>query len=467
MQKVKFSELAKFFPKQLEASKAASSHKFTLYGGAMGGGKSYWIRWHVAEYLLEKTIETGLKGIVGGIFCEDYPALKDRHLSKLTFEFPEWLGDFHADHKQYGKAFIAKPQYGSWVIVFRNLDDPSKYKSAEFAIIAVDELTMNSKDKFDFLRTRLRWPGVTDVRFIAGTNPGGIGHGWVKQLWMDRVFEETEKEADQFIFVQSKADDNPLLNKSYYDSLDGLPESMRRAFKDGNWDVFEGQAFTDWNQSKVVVKPEDMPIEAEYEKFMCFDYGFTAPGALYWCAIDYEGNIIVYREIYSTGKTYKDWAEDARDYSGFTETEDPSRREAIKYIVVGVDSFKKNEQTRKSGVEVMRTIFPIRYEQAYTNRHQGKIEFHQRLKGPTIFFWNTCKEAIRTIPELITDKHDIEDVDSDGDDHCYDSIRYGMMSRRIKTKSAAPLDPVQQKFEEWKRKDRDFASKTNKRFRSL
>src|SRR5690606_10665115 len=99
------SDLAHFTPKQEQADKLVEAHKYVLYGGAMGGGKSYWLRWQLLKLLL-RWAKAGHTGVIVGLFCEDYPALKDRHLSKIGKEFPSWLGTYHADHKEHGRAFI-------------------------------------------------------------------------------------------------------------------------------------------------------------------------------------------------------------------------------------------------------------------------------------------------------------------------------------------------------------------------
>ncbi len=180
-----------FTPKQKEAEKIVWDNKYTLYGGAMGGGKSYFLRWMAVKLLDYYWRRTGQKGIRIGLFCEDYPSLKDRHLSKIQYEFPIEMGELNkADHD-----FVLNHD-GRGVICFRNLDDVSKYQSSEFAGELVDELTKNEKKTFDFLRTRLRWPKIDDPRFVGATNPGGIGHNWVKKLWMDKEYELGEKEAD-------------------------------------------------------------------------------------------------------------------------------------------------------------------------------------------------------------------------------------------------------------------------------
>ncbi len=161
-----------------------AKNRFVLYGGAMGGGKSYILRWWLLAYLIDLA-ERGVPGAQVALFCEDYPALQDRQISKIEMEFAPELGRLH---RGTTRDFVLRDEWGGGRIALRNLDDPAKYQSAEFAAIAVDELTKNRRETFDFLRTRLRWPGVNGPRFAAATNPGGVGHGWVKALWVDRKF---------------------------------------------------------------------------------------------------------------------------------------------------------------------------------------------------------------------------------------------------------------------------------------
>lgn len=231
--KVKFSELSNFFPKQMEALNASKRFKFVLFGGSVGSGKSRWIRWSCVYWLMKYYAKYKIKGVRAGLFCEDYPSLNDRHLSKIRFEFPNWLGTFNeAKHE-----FTLAPEYGSGIIAFRNLDDPSKYLSVEFAVIAIDEINRNPKTTFDMLRSRHRWPGISDVKFLAGCNP--LGEAWVKNMWVKRLFPPDEKEQYEFVYVPALPTDNPHLSKEYYKSLESLPENQRKAYLEGNWDAFD------------------------------------------------------------------------------------------------------------------------------------------------------------------------------------------------------------------------------------
>ncbi len=232
-EKTKFSELTKFFPKQLEALNASKRFKYVLFGGSVGSGKSYWIRWSCVYWLMKYYAKYQIKGVRAGLFCEDYPSLNDRHLTKVKFEFPEWLGRFNeAKHE-----FTLAPEYGSGIIAFRNLDDPAKYLSVEFAVIAIDEINRNPKTTFDMLRSRHRWPGISDTKFLAGCNP--LGEAWVKNMWVKRLFPPNEKEQYEFVYVPALPTDNPHLSQEYYKSLESLPENQRKAYLEGNWDAFD------------------------------------------------------------------------------------------------------------------------------------------------------------------------------------------------------------------------------------
>lgn len=230
---VKFSELTKFFPKQQEALSASKRFKFVLFGGSVGSGKSYWLRWSCLYWLIKYYAKYKVKGIRAGLFCEDYPSLNDRHLTKIKWEFPAWLGKYNEAKKE----FTLAPEYGSGILAFRNLDEPEKYLSVEFAIMAIDEINRNPKTTFDMLRSRHRWPGIKDVKFLAGCNP--LGEAWVKNMWVKRLFPPNEKEQYEFVYVPALPTDNPHLPEEYYKSLESLPDNQRKAYLEGNWDAFD------------------------------------------------------------------------------------------------------------------------------------------------------------------------------------------------------------------------------------
>lgn len=414
MEDIKFSQIANFQAKQIEAKKAVEDFKYTLYGGAAGGGKSYFLRWMALRILLYYFAKYNLNGIRVGLFCEDYPALRERHLSKIPFEFPEWIGSLNkSDHE-----FQLKPEFGGGTIAFRNLDDPSKYLSSEFAAEFVDELTKNQRQMFDFLNMRLRWPGIPDTKFVAATNPGEIGHGWVKKLWINQDFKDERFDPKDFKFVKSLYSDNKFIDANYGKQLDALPEQLRRAYKDGDWDIFAGQFFSEFNRDAHVCEP--FPIPEHFQVFGGLDYGYTAPSAVVWCAYDKAfDTIYVTDELYRTKLTYKDLANLL------------SMRKKVEYFADPAIWAKKDSP--KSGASEMEDE-GVRLERANNDRLAGWGILREKMKvfdgRSKLRIFSTCKELIRSLPELVHDKNKPEDVDSDGDDHLADALRYAIASFR-------------------------------------
>lgn len=431
---IKFSELIHFKPKQLLALKAANEHRYTLFGGAAGPGKSYWLRWFCVYRLIKWFIQTGQTGIRVGLFSEDYPTLKDRQVSKMQVEFPEWLGKLK-DSSMDGLSFVLNKDFGGGIIALRNLDDPSKYLSSEFALIAVEELTMNEKDVFDKLRSRLRWTGIEDTKFIAATNPGQIGHAWVKKLWIDRDFDENEQEADQFVYIKALPSDNDSLAKSYLLTLESLPERLKQAYLNGNWDVFDGQYFSEWDRSVHVVEPFEIP--ASWRRIRGIDHGRAKPTACTWGAVDHDGNIYWYREYYQAGV---DADVNAKNIAELSEGETYS------FTILDAACYSKTG-TGETVAEIYENN-GVSCEPSPKNRMAGWALFHEYLrKGedhPRMFFFSTCYNAIRTIPTLVHDKHRPEDLDSSGDDHIADEISYQLQYLHENKSPAEDRNPENQ-----------------------
>lgn len=456
-EKIKLSDLTHFSDKQKEADKGVKNHRYVLYGGAMAGGKSYWLRWELVK-LLVKWAKEGHRNVEVGLFCEDYPTLKDRQLSKIGAEFPQWLGTNHGDHPQHGRCYILSEEYGGGIIKFRNLDDPSKYQSAEFAAIAVDELTKNTEEVFDDLRNRLRWSGIKDVRFIAATNPGGIGHAWVKKRWIDRQFPEEETEPKEFVYIRALAQDNPHIDKSYLKQLESLPPDKRRAYLEGDWDIFKGQYFTEFRREIHVAKPFRIPDE--WKKFEMGDYGQTNPSAIYWGAVSPDGQLYVYRELYKTGMNYSDVG---REIASMREN-----NEDIGYTVFDPALWSKEPASTipLTGAEIIQQSFreatdkkrSINLMRGNNDRLAGWGLMREYLKPylkngeltAKLQIFDTCVELIRTLPSLVYDEHRVEDLDTDGEDHAADAIRYGIMSRPRPTMTPEQL--AQRDFDEMRRR---------------
>lgn len=449
---IKLSELTHFFDKQKYASEMAQQYKYLLYGGAAGPGKSYWLRWFPIVQLLTWFKRTKIYGIRGGLFCEDYPALKDRHISKMQYEFPSWLGSVK-DSTEHGLAFHIKQSYGGGVLALRNLDDPSKYLSSEFAIIAVDELTMNPETVFQMLRMRLRWPGIEDVKFVAGTNPGKIGHGWVKKIWIDKIFDENEKEREKFFYVRALVDDNPYNAASYRDQLDSMPEKLRKAYRDGDWSVFAGQYFSEFEESIHTCAPFTIPDH--WQLWTCLDYGYNHHSAVFWNATDPEtGKVYTYRELYVREHTYEMLAEAMARMTPHAE------KARIDWLAADSAIADAGKDTGRTGLQIMQEVFAS-HKWDLTIRLSSKgpgsrtngwnlmrsyLRIQYDLQGQPKTRWqifHTCPELIRTIPLQVFDKLNPEDLDTEAEDDAPDSMRYGFRALN----------------EPWDRKPKEFVPK--------
>lgn len=466
---INWSEMVHFNDKQKEAEQAVKKYKYILYGGAMGGGKSYWLRWMMIKLLLQWHERTKLKGVRVGLFCEDYPNLKDRHISKMNYELPSWLGTLNKGDSEY----VLRPEYGSGVIAMRNLDDPAKYASSEFAAVGVDELTKNQKIVFDMLRTRMRWPGIADTKFLAGTNPGSIGHGWVKQQWMDKIFDPNEREADSFHYIRAVAGDNKAnLDDNYFKQLEGLPEELRKAYLEGDWNLFAGQYFSEWREHIHVVDAFDIPDT--WRKFGGYDHGRAKPACFKWYAIDFDGHVWVYRELYvnkEDGSSRWEAEDIAQEVLQIT----TQAKERLDYVVADSAIFSQIGTGETIGEIFMKNGVGKAEGEVKTKRH-GTIRcgaipnlvpshkdriagwaimhqylYHDQHTPPKMHYFKNCYDSIRTIPTLVYDEHRAEDLDSDGEDHAADVDRYVLQSFRDR-KTKPPKRYEEKKMESFQRK---------------
>lgn len=462
---MKISELINPTDRQRECLKALRMFRFVLYGGAMGGGKSYLLRWWCVLQCIYYFARYGVRNVRIGLFSEDYPTLVDRQISRIKFEFPAWLGKI-AESRTEGFNFKLQECFGGGVIAFRNLDDPSKYNSAEFAAIAVEELTKNLEAVFHELRKRLRWPGIPDedTRFLGATNPGGRGHGWVKRFWIDRDFPpEMERLAPTFAYVQSKASDNPHLSQAYYDNnLLTLPEEMRKAYAEGDWDLFAGQYFKEWRKEVHVCEPFEIPWFWKVER--AGDWGEAKPCAHLWIATNPEGFKWAIGEVYGEGLSIESQAEKIRAFeqgkriqpTGVLDSacwDTTGRAQSIadqfsQYGVTWVQS-AKGPGSRVAGWRVVRKLL------AFERDSTGKL-----TKEPRLRVFSTCRHLIRTLPTLVHDPLKPEDLDSDGEDHACDALRYHCMgpANPPETPDEA-MTPERAAF--FARADKQFAERSN------
>jgi len=423
---IRLTELLDFTDRQWEAWDATWTHRYVLYGGARGGGKSRFLRWWLLSFVMYHGLHDR-PGVVVGLFSETYRDLQDRQISKIQVEFPQWLGKL-ADSKRHGLAFELKEEYGGGVIVLRNLDDPSKYQSAEFAAIAVDELTKIPRETFDILRGSLRWPGIEHTVFCGGTNPGGIGHAWVKQLWIDRDFPlELVDRQDEFKFIQSLPADNPYLPQSYWDELNSLPTELRRAWVEGDWSVFAGQAFPSWRSHKHVIEPFEIP--AGWPRWRAVDWGYTNPFCCLWFARNPDnGRVIIYREAYERELTDRQQARLIRDLT--------PNSEGISITYADPSMWaKKNVENIVTSTADEYTAEGVILTRGDNDRLGGKRKIDRMLGdlpdgNPGLQVFSSVLNFIRTFPNLARGRVNPEDCDTEQEDHSYDTARYGMTTYR-------------------------------------
>lgn len=442
MEKQTFTQLAQFQPKQIEAWNTLFNNqcKYLLYGGAAHGGKSYFLRWAAVGLAMHYFKQYQIPDVKIGLFSEDYPTLKDRQIIKFKNEMPDWLGELR-EFRDEGFAYKLRDAYGGGMVLLRNLDDPSKYASTEFAAELVEEITKNPEETFDDLRFRLRYPGIEDTKFVAATNPGGIGHAWVKKKWVQQDPNNPDPEQDRFFFIPSTVYDNKFTQKGYIEQLKALPEQKRKAFLEGSWDIFAGQVFTEWAVNTHVVKNFEIP--KDWKRYISMDWGSNKPFSVGWFAVDYDGHSYMYRELYMNSSTFEERFGEpltARRLARVILGINKKSGETYEYMTADPSMWNKillgeksKDDTGESYAEIMINE-GLNMLKGDNDRVNGMAQFREMLaKGgdgrPRFQVFESCYDTIRTIPALIYDKHRVEDVDTDGEDHTYDMIRYHFMSR--------------------------------------
>lgn len=289
MATVKFSDLCDFTAKQWIATQAADAHRYTLFGGSRGPGKSHWLRWWLLRHVLTFA-GAGIRPIYAMLACEDYPSLTQRQVRKIESEFPSSLGQLRNDHKR-GFGFHLHGGMGG--ILLLNLDDPTKYQSAEFAAIGVDEVTRNPLRTFEVLRGSLRWPGVERPAFVAASNPAA---GWVREYWIEKRFPDAMQSlAHEFAYVPALPTDNPHLPASYWQELETLSGPLRAAWLHGDWYAgVEGLVLGTFTEDNITDAEPDTSRPFE----LAIDDGYIDPRATLFIQRLDGGDILVFDELY-------------------------------------------------------------------------------------------------------------------------------------------------------------------------
>lgn len=408
-----------------------------LFGGSKGGAKTESLVMGAARQVRNPHYR-------GLILRRKYPQLKD--IIDRTHEYyPRLDPGAHYDKQDHRWRFSS----GSAVDFghCESEEDKRNYQGQEYHYMGFDQVEEFTQSQYEFIIMNCR-SSRKDIRceIKCTANPGGIGHAWCHKRWIDgkepyKVYTESfalpngQEVAWTRQFIPSRVWDNKILlerSPMYLAQLMSLPEDQRRAMLDGDWNVFEGQYFGEWrpvknNEEYHVIAPFAIP--SGWRRFRSMDWGFKDPSAVYWHAVSPEhGRIITYQELYENGLTA---SELAKKVSKLTPKED-----YISYTVASPDIWAKRGNDSMHGESIAETMMKhdIRLTKADNNRINGWMRMREFMAEapdgkPYWQVFSTCKNLIRTLPTLIYDDHDKEDVADGGEDHSSESCRYALMSR--------------------------------------
>ena len=421
----------------------AASEREVLYGGSAGGGKSYAMLADPLRYM-------GHPQFSGLLLRHTTEELRELIFKSQELYPKIWPGIKWSERKMQ---WTAPSGARLWMSYLDRDEDVLRYQGLAFSWIGFDELTQWATPyAWNYMRSRLR-STATDLPIFmrATTNPGGRGHHWVKKMFIDpspynRSFDATDIDTTEVLrypaghskagkplfkrrFIPARLSDNPYLaNAGDYEAmLLSLPEQQRRQLLQGDWDIKEGAAFTEFDRHIHVIEPFNIPNN--WVKFRACDYGYGSYSGVLWFAVAPNEQIVIYRELYVS----KVLATDLADMILDLEAEDGN----IKYGVLDSSLWHKRGDTGPSLAEQMINK-GCRWrpsDRSRGSRVAGKNEIHRRLQidefteEPRLVFFDTCTNVISQLPSIPLDKKNPEDVDTKSEDHLYDALRYGIMSR--------------------------------------
>lgn len=430
-----------------------------LYGGAAGGGKSYSIVWDAVNFCMtHNKVRTA-------IFRRTYPELE----KSIIFDFLSNVPDkFYRYNKQDHKVTFKDTKSTLEFNHCQYEGDVFKFQSAQYQRLYFDELTHFTEFQYKYLRSRLRTPQHPDImpQLKSASNPGGVGHLWVYERFvqdsipnqvMERVDEETGTKYT-IQFIPSKVYDNKILmdnDPAYVNNLMLLPADERKALLEGDWDSFKGQYFKEWKRDVHTVAPFTIP--SGWKKFRAFDWGYTNPFCMLWIAMDEDGNMYVYRELYGTQMTVDKLSIEIKRLT--------DKKEEIQYTIADPSLWSISQFEKGESIAMQFIANKVPMMKADNDRMSGAQNVHQYLQidkvtqKPKMFIFETCYNLIRTLPKLVHDDKRPEDVNTQGEDHAYDALRYGLMAHPIAPTSSTGTPVKKNSFEYHMKKSKNSKSR--------
>ena len=443
-------------PKQIEFFKAKAKH--IGYGGARGGGKS-WAGRRKAVMLC-----MNYDRLNGVLLRRTMPELRNNHIIPLRRELHGY-----AKYNQDERAFLFPNGSRLLLGYCDNEGDLLQYQGQEFDFIIYEEATHFPEEWITFINTALRTTRTDfEPRVYYTTNPGGVGHEYIKRIFIDRQYKETEKPED-YVFIQASVYDNKVLmdaNPDYIDMLKALPEHKRKAHLDGCWDVYEGQVFEEFRNDNThyedrywthVIKPFSPP--KEWKIWRSFDFGYSKPFSCAWWAVDYDGRIYRILELYGCVKNEADvgvrWSPDEifKEIARIESEHEWLRDKRINGVADPAIWDKSH------GVSIAETAekYGVYFDKGDHKRIAGWMQVHYRMQFdengiPMMYIFSNCKAFIRTIPTLMYDDHKPEDIDTKLEDHVADETRYLCMANpmkpiKVEDRTPAVYNPLESDIE--------------------
>lgn len=406
-----------YIPTERQRELHTALEKDVLYGGAAGGGKSRALREHARDFCLR------YPGVTVLLLRRTAGELRDSHVRKIEQEWPR--GSYTHNRND---GWVKFPN-GSVIILghCQHEWDYTRYLSTEYDLIIFDELTTFLEIQYDEITKRLRKPIGKPYRTqtISGTNPGSVGHGWVKRRWIDRT-PEARINIERYRYIKALLDDNPHIDPEYAESLEELPEARRNALRWGRWDSFEGQFFREWDPERHVIAPTAVTLAPSWPRARAVDYGASAPFGALGAAVDFAHQpprVYVYWEHYEADQTLRYHAGQVADLSG---------KQAYRWSVADpamAARTQEQEDQRASLLDQFKRFGLKGFEPAFNDRLAGWSVVREYLKIradglPGLIILETCPNLIRTLPAMVHDRRNVEDLDTHTEDHLADCLRY-------------------------------------------